>query len=370
MTIKVVSIITALSLFVLMFHENNAPRIRRQLMIDPRTVDTKIDTSLLNYPGSDIDNATTTTEYRVIVLTVWTHYPELLESHIASISTFLTPKNMEYICILNSHNPQTNQELMDIAERLNVTHLTVPQPESSRHDPSRHHANALEQALHQFLLNPQSPIQIQPDDILLLFDSDMFLLQPTSVEEILHHGQYSIATMLQRRGTLLSNTLVEYLWPNLAILQFSNPTMYNELGFFPMRLQVGNQTFNLDSGGASHSVVARTKQANRTRGMRQVDCSTQNDGHNNNDPSSILLLLKSQNWLWYEAQRNHPAIPENCVKPDLLGYNNDCKNIIYHLGSAGSNWRNCPEDYLQQQRTQLQQHLRQQMQQYNNNNRV
>lgn len=398
---KVISFIAILSLSVFLFlhHDHKYPgQLRRQLrFFDPRTTDKKMDTSdsLLHLPQAE-DNSIITTNggnntaaSRVIVLTVWSHYPELLELHVASLSTFLRSEKIEYICVLNSPFPEVNDQLRATAERLpSVTHFTVSQRESP-YDPSRHHANALDQALHDFLLSPESLIQIQSNDILFLLDSDMFLLQPTSVEEVLEHGQYSIATMVQvRKGknTKLASPMndnpkennkqqspvqLEYLWPNLAVLQFSNSQIYHELGFYPQRLQVTNEEWlNLDTGGASHTVFARFKQENRIRGMRaMVECSIPR----NNNNQKVIEQLQSDNWDWYQTQQSNPDIPQNCASPILVGYHNDCRNVVYHLGSAGSNWRHCPEDYLQQQRTELQQHLQKQMQQYkeynsNNNN--
>jgi hypothetical protein len=276
--------------------------------------------------------------------------------HVASLRQFLTGySELYYIAVLNSRSKDTNQQLADIAVSIDVTHLLMEI--NFNGDASAHHGYALNQGL-QFLLMDQGPIVLNAKtDILWVLDSDIFLTEPTDLNIELQYNP--IVSMMQSRF------VVQYLWPNFLIAKLSNRQLYGELDFAPAVAQDENGTkWSLDSGGSTSIFVAQHPEINMT-GIRNIDCQ---------DESDVCIFYR----------REVKGVPRQCSPPTIMEFSerqdrccpsnslqltkkqsSDCDKFarFYHLGSAGSNWRGCPERHLRQKRRRLLEYLKAKMSQ-------
>jgi hypothetical protein len=279
---------------------------------------------------------------KVIVMTVWTHYPEMMKLQVKSLRAFLH-EPFEYLAVLNSASNE-NADLAVMADHLGVFSKQM-KPHEIVLGASSSHGFALNSGM-AYLLNKTSPIQLRAGDILFLLDSDMFLTSPTNLRNELEQHNHQILSMPQQRGPGLT-----YLWPNFCILNLSRLEYYQELNFLPGVATVEGKSYSMDSGGQTLSLLARHPEWNISWVRGLVDCV----------PSKDELCQ------FFHTQRDNIPRTEQCAKPELLEYaerehhceidsnSSTCLNHarFYHLGSAGSNWRGCPEQYLADRRRDL-----------------
>ena len=142
---------------------------------------------------------------RVMVLSVWFNYPELLRPHTASVRTYLTHEAhpiVEVVVVNNARNAVTQQQIRETANELQVHHIQVPDALTHEASPSMSHAHALESALEILVGEGESDSVLSPpfpqqNDILLIIDSDMFFMDRTSLVTELKGA--ALASPLQRR---------------------------------------------------------------------------------------------------------------------------------------------------------------------------
>ena len=358
---------------------------------------------------------------RIVVVTVWTHYPEMMKLHAASARTFLVDSNnnnnnnlhVEMVAVINSNDPSVRQQLWQMAIQLNMNIIdanTFPKIMS----PSQSHSTALNTAMqvllqqnqHDFLI-PAFPL---PDDILLLLDSDMFFMQPFPVpDRLLGHsgtsnnnnnnsGRLEAATMTLM-SPLQSRHGSTYAWPNLSFFSFGSATrsdtadntttttasnrtnnaayrkppqnqqqhnnnnsnknnqnqrqiaLYKELDFgscFP--------DCRCDSGGCTKLFMERHDASElNVLDMARNSCNTDNNHYHYQESSNHTLQQQQQETVacqfWNQqislVNLNGTGLPKNCVHPEVFALE------VFHLRSAGSNWRGCDEAYLNDRRNDL-----------------
>jgi hypothetical protein len=255
-----------------------------------------------------------------------------MEIHVDSFRSFLNHE-FEYVAVLNSRSAETNLALQQMADLLNVVHLSIQVVHS--YDASSHHATALNQALHEFLLHPHSPVPLNSHDVLFITDSDIFPMQKTSLLDVMRNA--SILSMPQSRAGL------QYLWPNFLAVRLDDVTMLRDLDFSPVVAQLhGGEQVSLDSGGATYIFLQKYPQLISQWIRSNTEC-----------------LEEGPLCAFYHSQQRHLPLG-NCRTPELLLIPADCSvNCVqfYHLGSAGSNWRKCSEDYLAERRSDLRQYI-------------
>jgi hypothetical protein len=251
----------------------------------------------------------------------------MMEIHVASFRAFLRQKDFEYIAVLNSHDPEVNAELLKTAEDLNVIHLTVEQ--SGTHDSSYHHSEALNQVLHSFLLNSRSPIRLRDNDFLWLVDGDIFLTESTNLVDLLQGAP--ILSMPQTRADMT------YLWPNFLLMRLDNWKMYRDMYFQPMVTSFeGGEQVSLDSGGTTLLFLRKYPHLRPIWLAGPPDCLEQT--------KPICG--------YYHGQQKLPRNETLCRAPEILQLAECSQNctVFYHIGSAGSNWRGCPESFMKERR--------------------
>ena len=261
---------------------------------------------------------------------------------VASLRNFVANNNTDllYIAVLNSQLAEMNQQLGKTADALNVMQVLINI--NYNKDSSAHHGYALNQAM-QFLLLTNGPIVLRAEtDIVWILDSDIFLTGPTNLLVELQNNP--LVSMMQSRYGL------QYLWPNFLILHLQHLKDYKELDFAPAIAQDSNGTrWSLDSGGSTSIFIASHPEIAVT-GIRNIEC---------NDASDLCEFYRQQ----VQDVPDHCSPPtimeyserqDRCVSTSSLTYEqaSDCQIFarFYHLGSAGSNWRGCPEGYLRQKR--------------------
>ena len=270
---------------------------------------------------------------------------------VASLRYFLDNHNnnteLLYLAVLNSQSTEMNHQLGKTADALNVMQLLIDI--NYNKDSSAHHGYALNQAL-RFLLLTNGPMALRAEtDIVWILDSDMFLTGPTNLLVELQNNP--LVSMMQSRYG------IQYLWPNFLILQLHHLKDYKELDFAPAIAQDSNGTrWSLDSGGSTSIFVASHPEMGIT-GIRNIECK---------DASDLCVFYHKQ----------VQAVPDHCSPPTIMEFSerqdrcvstssltmkqvSDCQTFarFYHLGSAGSNWRGCPEGYLRQKRRTLKEYL-------------
>ena len=313
---------------------------------------------------------------RVIVVTVWSHYPDLMPLQIASVRAFLRHPIVEIIAVTNAKNYTQRWELDRVARQLNVHVLPVHNAWKYQDYPSLSHINALNfvmQALlrgnNNDLLRLMSPFPLL-NDILFFLDSDMFLMEPVSLVQELNGA--ALLSPLQTRENKHT-----YLWPNLSVFSFGEWTMQQQqkqqqqqqqqpathwmegwtinqwLGLDEQQQQTEPEEpyktlykeLNFDAcfpecpcdcGGCTKYLMERHPDL-RVKNWTNTCSSTMDDSTKDATNTNVCQFWKEQTQI---------ELPSKCTQPQVFG-------PIYHLGSAGSNWRGCDEDFLRQRRQDL-----------------
>ena len=313
---------------------------------------------------------------RVIVLTVWTHYPDLMKLQVATTRAFLNHSDhpvIEVVAVNNAVNATLRRQLDVTAAKLQVHGITVPDSAKFASHPSNSHANALNYAMSVLLghgLKSSTMLSFPLlHDILLLLDSDMVLLDPTSLVQQLDGA--SLASPLQRRP---GST---YMWPNLSVFSFgeylqkrrssrhyeehknrmvakawgslkhavvggkktpkheSSSLLFRELNFLSCYPEC-----HCDTGGCTKLFLHRHPD------MEIVDWSHNPCQELSPSSSPTKTNTSSTRVCQYWKQQMSISLPNACVAPEAFG-------PVFHMRSAGSNWRGCPEDFLRQRRRDL-----------------
>lgn len=182
---------------------------------------------------------------RVVVATVWTHYPEMMRMQVASLRTYLQ-HDFIYVAVINTDSEEVYREIREAARNISVLYYRHPFQQGA--GPSTSHALTLNDALSRLLHNGEAfceisdcasanmlkeqagnagsenvnNIMVHPSDILFFLDSDMFLVSPMDLHDELQGGQ--LLTLLQYREG--ESRRVHYLWPNLSVLYFGGTPQF------------------------------------------------------------------------------------------------------------------------------------------------
>lgn len=250
----------------------------------------------------------------VHVVATWSAYATHMADHAHAFYRLAGRQGVtavNYIAV-NSGNTDTHRAAIDRAAVKNkvaclVTHTVC----SSLQAASLNHACSLNTALQRLLANHT----FIAGDVVIFTDSDII---PVDVDAVAMH--FDVLGLPQEREG------VEYLWPNLLVLRISDRLLHAlpDLSFDAMATPVGLGT---DSGGM------------------------------------ISVFLKNNPWLHvahFDGGKTHPYTAAatfmdrmkrvrskypKCHQSELLSSH---AATFMHLGSAGSNWRHCPEALLAQ----------------------
>lgn len=255
---------------------------------------------------------------------------------VASLRAFLKTNSMLYLAMLNSPDETINTGLTAMASSLNIKSARVKEHPAG---PSNTHAHALNDGMRILKQN----YNLTRKDILFLLDSDMFLVSPLDLP--LELGTFHAWSVLQQRSN------ITYLWPNFTVLYFSNLSNGDEiLQSMDWRHCQGYRGVIFDSGGCTAKVLDGHPEIRLKPATSSCDA-----GKNDSSSSRVCRFMRTQN----------AHLPDKCTNAytiEAVGNGKDearchganpCEShgMVYHLGSAGSNWRGCSEVWLATRRT-------------------
>lgn len=340
-----------------------------------------------------------TKQARVVVITVWTHYPEMMAMHVSSLRRYLQHE-LEYLAVGNSNVDAVNQATERMARTLSVSYYHHFHSDAI---PSQSHAGALNGAL-TYLLQPHAngggpedpndssngsdcppPSQdlgnaplLQPSDMLLLLDSDMYIVAPLDFYQEL--GSSHLLTAVQwRQG---SSRRVHYMWPNFSLFHFGHLPRARALELFrelDFSCHCRTDGAVMDSGACTAPFLDKYGEE-----MGVVDFVRSCSVSDEHIDQAVCAFLANEN----SIERAPQCTTSYTLENEALAANPTCEHItipaaldpwqpgeliklpnatrwtqsrrschghgkIYHLGSAGSNWRGCPEGFLEGQRQRL-----------------
>lgn len=294
---------------------------------------------------------------RVVVLTVWTHYPEMMRWQVATLRVFLKASSMVYLAVLNSGDDAVNTQLAAMARSLGVS-FAIPDRKIFG-DVSDSHAKALNHGMAHLLranndsatLSVSASDRLNRSDILFLLDSDIFLTSPMDLLSEL--GGSHIWSVLVHVGDAKNIT---YLWPNFSVIHFAGlhdgDALLGELDWGTCQRYRGIAAF--DSGGCTARFLDQHPEVIVAPASKT--CT----------PTSGRAAAKTCEFL-AEQNGRLPANNTRCAAAHTIeraGLDGICRSDpasrncldhvrVYHLGSAGSNWRGCSEKWLESRREDL-----------------
>lgn len=252
-----------------------------------------------------------------------------------------------YLAIANNNQAEKDLQVVKAAENIPVTWHTCSRKKDM--GASGSHAHALNEAMALVLRNGL----LTPSHFLMTLDSDMFLTSEMDLRHELHGAQ--IATVVQRRLAKKSFEIVEYVWPNFAIFFFGMygvadaSSLFRQIDFGACS-KYRNTVTGLDSGGCTAAFLDRNKgRVNVSRFI--IDKCTVSQ------PKDVYTchFLHEKSKQEQPARCTHSYTLENRLVSSRVKICNSTRKQpghlcafgkVYHIGSAGSNWRKCPEHIL------------------------
>lgn len=255
-------------------------------------------------------------EAKILLFTYSYNRPDFIEIQHKTFKKFLKDE-YEFVVFNDARDPHLYRQIKTTCKKLGITCIKIPQeihdqpylhrgPGENYHAPATRNSNVVMYSLHNY--------GFKHDDIVTLFDSDMFLIQDFSIREFMK--DYDIAGLPQPRGH------VQYLWIGLAFLDMRTMPNKTTIDFNCGKIDgipvdAGEMTYHYLKNNPSLRV--KLFSAFGTDHLPQDSSGLQ---QYNNDP----FLAK---WL-NKIPRNMELHAEN--------------NFLHHY--AGSNWCDASADYL------------------------
>lgn len=179
---------------------------------------------------------------KILIFTCSYNRPDFIEIQHKTLAAFLEDE-YEYVVFDDSNEPNMTQKMKATCDALGVRYVKIPQeihdlpylprqPEENYNHPTVRNVNAV-----QYFLNT---LGFNHDDIVVLLDSDIFLVKPFSIRKFMHG--YDMA------GAMSSSKFVRYVWHVLAFLDMRTLPNRHTLSFNCGRID-GNP---VDGGGYSY----------------------------------------------------------------------------------------------------------------------
>jgi len=162
---------------------------------------------------------------KVLIFTYAFNRPDFIEVQHNTLEALLEDE-YELVVFSDAKSKGNAQSIKDTCERLGIKHIPIPQdihkraylerwPGERLDAPAVRNVNAVMYSLYNY--------GFDHDDILVLFDSDLFLIKPLSFRKILQ--DYDIAAMQ------IGNGYVTYLWHGLCCLNMKTLPNIRTLNF-------------------------------------------------------------------------------------------------------------------------------------------
>lgn len=266
-------------------------------------------------------------EAKVLIFTYSYNRPDFIEIQYKTFKKFVLD-DYEFIVFNDAIDDEMRLKIEQMCNTYHIRCIRIPQ---EIHDPI-YNASVRNCAVVKYSLEK---IGFAHDDIVALFDSDLFLIKEFSIKEYMQ--DYDIAGQWQNRDN------INYLWIGLVFLNMATMPNKTTINFDLGRIE-NSQT---DSGGFTHYYLKN----NPTTRVRWFDNIvyladlTCNNCKKNKTPicyhlTSTMKELEFSNPLIYLAYLSRNSISEVYLK-----------NTFFHY-RAGSNW-NCDSSEYHQQKTKL-----------------
>jgi hypothetical protein len=183
---------------------------------------------------------------KLLILTSAYNRPDFVEIQYKTFKKFLLD-DYEYVVFNDAKEPVLQHAIENICAKWGIHCINIPQsihdlpylerlPEEEFHSPTVRNANVVQYALNS--------IGFSHNGIVIIIDSDMFLVKPFSIEDYL--ADYEIAGVQQSYSH--NGTVVEYLWIGIAFLDMAKLPKKNEINFNCGRIE----GVPVDAGGYTY----------------------------------------------------------------------------------------------------------------------
>ncbi len=186
--------------------------------------------------------AISTVHAKVLIFTYAFNRPDFIEIQHITFEHLLEDE-YEFVVFSDASNANNAHAIKNTCERLGIKHVRIPQeihskpylerwPGENHQAPAIRNVNAVMYSLHN--------CGFKHDDILVLFDSDLFLVKKLSIRKLMYEHDIAAAQ--------LTNKHVQYLWHGLCCLNLKKLPNINTLSLNCGR--VNNKP--IDAGGHSY----------------------------------------------------------------------------------------------------------------------
>lgn len=179
---------------------------------------------------------------KVSVFTYAFNRPEFVRFQKDTLEKFLLD-DYEFVVFNDAKTPSTYREIREVCNELGLRCVDMPQKLHTSTNASGRNAAIVNYSLRKEGFNHPG--------IVILLDSDMFLVKPFSVEGYMKH--HPLSGLYQSRSQ--GNAFIEYLWIGLVFLDMPNLPGRKYIDFSPGNVK-GVQT---DTGGNTHYYLSRHK---------------------------------------------------------------------------------------------------------------
>lgn len=166
---------------------------------------------------------------KILIITHAFNRPDFIEYQAKTFKKFLRDE-YEFMVFNDAKDDAISYEIKKICDQLNIVCIDIPQSiQKNVQWASKRTSNSIEYSLHHTGFNH--------DGIVLIIDSDMFLIKPLNIKEFLEdHDLY---------GNRQCNGEIFYLWNGLLVMNMATLPNKRTMSFCPRPIQGKS----LDTGG-------------------------------------------------------------------------------------------------------------------------
>lgn len=185
-------------------------------------------------------------EAKVLIITYVYNRPDFIDYHCRTFEKFLLD-DYEYMVFNDAPPGEKYDEIKAVCRKWNVPCIDNPEwiHQHTQEEPFWHEASGTGTRRHSDGINfSMRAIGYKYDGIVALFDSDLFLIKPLSIEKLMQ-GKDIVSVMRQAWN---DNPALEHLWPGLTFLAMNRLPNKETLDF-----KCGNINGNIvDTGGYTY----------------------------------------------------------------------------------------------------------------------
>lgn len=155
---------------------------------------------------------------KVLIFTTAFNRPDFIEIHKKTFDKFMKDE-FEYVVFSDANKPDMANKIATTCKNLGIRHFPIPQDLHTRSDAGSRHIDGITYAFKQ--------LGFKHDGIVMLIDSDMFLIKPFCATEYLKG--YHIAG--DKEGRNESGISVEYISPLVVLINMNSAPNKEQINF-------------------------------------------------------------------------------------------------------------------------------------------